>query len=636
MSQIKINLFALFALVLVTLANTYDCPDDCHCNVINGAIPHNHAKCTSLNGLMKSRNLPIHSIDLSNMNLTRIPSHQLEKLRDLISIDLSNNEIAEVGRLGPRVKTLNLKNNSITSGKLSKIPLHVQHLDLSHNELTYLPLELRNLSKLRTIELNNNQINCSCETLDVRNWLQEKHVYTESLVKCTYPSEVKGKPWLQVKQSQMCEREKATLGFGEDEEDNELMMGDAPAVEGSGEEDEVDEEELGNVFMPIDNKKSSKESSDAPDLIVQGSGDGEVSSPIIEEKEHAMEEDEEDGSGSGMGPNLHIFRLNEEDSEEKPATDDIIVPVVVKNVESEAPKEDASEEKDSSETPENGNGIEKASIMVPRDENGESKNTYVLLGVILLIVLGLILYVGVKRCKTNSRNRAHDAENPRSTELLNMDKKNLGKPIQKNGTEHAPLITEKKKEDMAKPINGNSRTIYEDEKDKKTHEPLLNGDSKPQNESNNNVLPKEEPSQLTIRQPEYTEPPYDPNHRIIPRYPPPKSPRASKQNYQNDDDPYLPSSPKTGRYSPVYSPETGKVKIKLTETPRPKTPMLVTRSKSNAGEIITTPVVRPRTTVAPAAAGQDEVGLHTRPESPTQTQNQQNLQNHLQEEQQQQ
>lgn len=42
-------------------------------------------------------------------------------------------------------------------------------------------------------------------------------------------------------------------------------------------------------------------------------------------------------------------------------------------------------------------------------------------------------------------------------------------------------------------------------------------------------------------------------------------------------------------YVPVYSPDMGRVRIKMTETPKPKTPVLVTRSKSNAGDIIITP-----------------------------------------------
>ncbi|CAK1601777.1 unnamed protein product [Parnassius mnemosyne] len=44
-------------------------------------------------------------------------------------------------------------------------------------------------------------------------------------------------------------------------------------------------------------------------------------------------------------------------------------------------------------------------------------------------------------------------------------------------------------------------------------------------------------------------------------------------------------------YVPIYSPDMGRVRIKMTETPKPKTPVLVTRSRSNAGDIIITPSV---------------------------------------------
>uniref|UniRef100_A0A1B0DDH1 Uncharacterized protein n=1 Tax=Phlebotomus papatasi TaxID=29031 RepID=A0A1B0DDH1_PHLPP len=65
------------------------------------------------------------------------------------------------------------------------------------------------------------------------------------------------------------------------------------------------------------------------------------------------------------------------------------------------------------------------------------------------------------------------------------------------------------------------------------------------------------------------------------------------QGSDPEENKYVPKSPALARYSPVYSPETGRVKIKLTETPKPKTPLLVTRSRSNAGEIITTPYTSP-------------------------------------------
>ncbi|XP_072945730.1 protein windpipe [Epargyreus clarus] len=44
-------------------------------------------------------------------------------------------------------------------------------------------------------------------------------------------------------------------------------------------------------------------------------------------------------------------------------------------------------------------------------------------------------------------------------------------------------------------------------------------------------------------------------------------------------------------YVPVYSPDMGRVRIKMSETPKPKTPVLVTRSRSNAGDIIITPAM---------------------------------------------
>lgn len=57
---------------------------------------------------------------------------------------------------------------------------------------------------------------------------------------------------------------------------------------------------------------------------------------------------------------------------------------------------------------------------------------------------------------------------------------------------------------------------------------------------------------------------------------------------QNTDSDFLSPS---REYVPVYSPDMGRVRIKLSETPKPKTPVLVTRSRSNAGDIIVTPAL---------------------------------------------
>ncbi|CAD7015011.1 protein windpipe [Ceratitis capitata] len=649
-----------------TVATAYHCPDDCECTLAhNTHTPLLHAKCTSLEGLRSyeatETSLPIHSLDLSYLNLKRL-SHPLEKLPSVTSLDLSHNDLHEIGHLGRRIKKLNLKHNRINSSKLTKLPAHVQVLNLQHNDITYLPLEMTRLSNLVTLELSHNQINCSCETLAVRNWLQERHVFMEHAVTCTYPVEVKGKPWLQVKQSDICEHEKN--GRLTDEEDNELMMGDQP-VEGSGDQD--DEDELGNSFIPLD--KTSTPKSNVVQLdTVEGSGDlSDVNAPVnlamttvlpaVESsQEHVttdaaplpieQEEDDDDGSGSGAGilliPSIargHFITDDfeapneddtddafdnkpveqptpeEEDSHHKQAadifgngmgifetgdsgakhtsespevTEEAIVPIVQYNGESE------NVPNLSTEGPTNGESSAILTANVSGEKKDESNATYLLLGVLGFIVIGLILYVGIKRCKHN-HNAAHDAENPRQTELLDMDKKNLGKPV-RNGNEHAPLIGDQTKADLAKPINGTGQKKPYDANDVKDgpgqQQPLLNG--------SNGTAPNDQVHKETAPAATEATAPHE-YHPITPRYPTPKSPRASKyaqypqegaeHNNNNNDDSYLPSSPKLGRYSPVYSPETGRVKIKLTETPRPKTPMLVTRSKSNAGDIITTPVV---------------------------------------------
>ncbi|KAI8128590.1 protein windpipe [Lucilia cuprina] len=629
----------------------YLCPEDCHCVLAhNTHKPFLHAKCTSLKGLQSEKpleaTLPVHSIDLSFLNLTRL-AKSLEKLHDLTSIDLSHNELHEIGHLGRRIKKLNLKHNRINSSKLSKMPQHVQSLNLQHNDITNLPLEFTKLTQLQSLELAHNQINCSCETLEVRNWLQERHVFMEHPVKCFYPTLYKGKSWLQVKQSAVCEKEKR-LGYNAaEEEENELMMGDQP-FEASGDEVQ-DEEELGKDFMPIDSntKKTTSAQNSALTMLneVEGSGDlSEMNLPLdmldtstnsapVDEVTTDMPEEDDEGSGSGGGmlfiPAIHREHvitddfdipeskeeddgdLNEDDMNdnkpiEEPAVDSDVFRHNLGIFDGDEKPRPSTEEPEVEEeeikpvvVPTLGEGNEPSTDgpetdAVAHAKMGETKDdsnaTYFLLGVIGLIVIGLLLYVAIKRCKHSSHR--NDPENPQ-TELVDMDKKQLGKPLRNGVPEHVPLIGEKTKSDMAKPING-SKPYDGDTKDgPNQNEPLLNKNG---NANGNGAAHADEPEDS--RPGSQLQAPHE-YYPISPRYPPPQSPRASKysqqpqqaeQNNNDPNQPYLPSSPKSGRYSPVYSPETGRVKIKLSETPRPKTPMLVTRSRSNAGDIITTPV----------------------------------------------
>ncbi|KAH8299723.1 hypothetical protein KR044_005020, partial [Drosophila immigrans] len=661
--MVRFNPSALLALMLCICAASaaspvaYFCPEDCSCTLSQHThTPTLHAKCNSTRGLQYSEqplpaNIPIHSIDLSFLGLTRM-EHVLDMLPNLTSVDLSHNELHEIGHLSKLIKKLNLKHNRLTSEKLLKLPQHLTVLNLQHNDITYLPMELTHLHHLEHLELGHNPINCSCSTLEVRNWLQERNMYMEKPVVCHQPREAYGKSWLQIKQSVICKKNFSWVG--EESDENELMMGDQPA------DNEEEEEELGKDFMVIDGKKSPRSVEPAPPEVsdVEGSGDltqsnmeleapkqlSSESATEEEPKQEALQQDEEDtdeGSGSGGGPLLvpiitnnnadnvddfeppdspesqqthnensndetfdnkpveeptsdapivfpNNFNIFPEDKQPaKPVEEEVIVPVVQTKLDTEQTPDVITDGPLDADKP--SEDILAAKIGKKDDSNA----IYFLLGVIALIVIGLILFVAIKRCKYNSNAAARDLEAQRVTELLDMDKKNLGKPLARNGHEQAPLIGEKSKLDDAQIVNGSGKKPY-DSKDGAGQQPLLNGNGTANGENG-----KEVP---TINEPSTGEPAPHEYYPITPRYPTPQSPRASKyaqhpqgdaaeQNNNNEPDgAYLPSSPKSGRYSPVYSPETGRVKIKLTETPKPKTPMLVTRSKSNAGDIITTPV----------------------------------------------
>ncbi|XP_062127839.1 protein windpipe [Drosophila sulfurigaster albostrigata] len=681
------NLPALLALLLCICAATastpatYFCPEDCSCTLSQHThTPTLHAKCNSTRGLQYSEeplpaNIPIHSIDLSFLGLKRV-GHILDMLPNLTSVDLSHNELHELGHLSKQIKKLHVKHNRLTSEQLLKLPQHLTVLNLQHNDITYLPMELTHLHHLEHLELGHNPINCSCSTLEVRNWLQERNMYMAKPVVCHQPREAYGKSWLQIKQSQICRKNYSWPDVDESDE-NELMMGDQPADN----EEEVDE--LGKDFLVIDGKKSTRAVEPAPPVLNDFEGSGDLTQPNMEivaakqvSSESATEEEpkveavvdnlqqdeEDDGSGSGGGPlpivpivftnnadnvddfetpdsveseqkhdendddnsktndetfdnkpvetpttespvvfhsNFNIFgdgkgaqqqpeqSVEEKSEEAKPVEEEVIVPVVQTKLDTDQTLDvitDAPLDSDK-----HSDDILAAKIGKKDDSNA----IYFLLGVIALIVVGLILFVAIRRCKYNNNAAARDLEAQRVTELLDMDKKNLGKPLARNGHEQAPLIGEKSKLDDAQIVNGSGKKPY-DSKDGAGQQPLLNGNGTANGESNKDVP--------TIQEPSTGEPAPHEYYPITPRYPTPQSPRASKyaqhpqgegaepNNNNEPDGAYLPSSPKSGRYSPVYSPETGRVKIKLTETPKPKTPMLVTRSKSNAGDIITTPV----------------------------------------------
>lgn len=651
-----------------TSSSAYSCPKGCECNESTIA-------CTTVSGLRSiDKSLPIKRLVLSGLELSKIPA-QLENIRNITELDLSNNHLSEVNHLGKRIRKLDLSQNRITSGKLAKIPPFVESLNLTHNDITYLPLHLMKLKKLRYIELANNPINCTCETLHIRNWLTTRHVWSDQHIKCSAPQEFKGRPWLQVKQADVCQAAGGRTGgynWDDYEDENDLMLGDQPDLDNG---DEEDEDDFKKEYFPVGEKVKANDSPLAiqnDEEVDNGSGDGSLPDIGEEEKAEArrvvdvsavegsgedgneteplervaliqnvveLDEEEEEGSGSGFVPPIGLPNGSvevttdgpEEESEEKP----ILSPelgIFGKGIEPEttlAPETESTEadvprvvkvELTEGSTSGTESTEEGQKIVDPTRADTDSQGTYILLAILGIILISLIILVMCKR-KPDSRNRRGKTDLESARELQDMNKGLVGKPAEKNGhspPERVPLMNDRDKTDFNKVFNDKPNN-YAPTKPERTslEKPSLDSfkpiptdrnkskeslyENMPQN-NNNNTVPLQngngavrngnpvgvhQPNQNVPSQDDEVFLPSNGNPNRLQAEPPTNTVESPKAKRYSPI--YVPTSPKSDRYSPVYSPETGRVKIKLTETPKPKTPILVTRSRSRAGEYITTP-----------------------------------------------
>lgn len=645
---------SLIVLLLVTSSTiqspleTYDCPSSCECNETTFS-----ARCDDLNELIASfsakdrQNLmPIKLLDLSNNQLTKLSS-QLELLTNLTELNLSYNYLTQVQKLNfEHLMKLDLSHNRITSGKLKKLPKNVVHLNLSHNEITYLPVDFMKLKALRYLELAGNPLNCTCNTLHVRNYLSYNNVWTDKHILCASPSIVKGQPWLQARQSEICMEPSSTttqrskINWSNYEDDSENMMGDQPQpgpddveyedddYDGGTQADEeekldpfadasespetVDEEKpeeesdaksvddmaIDEDFMPVAQEHDSHDGSTVEpeavskhvaDLGNYDEGSGDENLPAA-----ASEQPEDDGeSGSGgfiVVPSVH----NANDLESSTEEDNSISPLGIFEDNTESPIKTLSAgilagAKD--ETEPILDGAQKSDVNTAQTD--DNTGTYILLGILALCLISLMAFVAVKNRQEKNRNRRFDVEKNGATELQDMDKRLLGKPIDRNGngngpTEQAPLINNYPQHNNERPsgytsfhppgitvdepkaapreANKSQQSLYENAPNgqvEQTHKGATNGSASKPHDSEDEVFhpASENPASLNV------------SPEPVKRYSPI----------------YTPASPRSERYSPVYSPETGRVKIKLTETPKPKTPVVVTRSRSRAGDYIKTP-----------------------------------------------
>uniref|UniRef100_A0A182KFX6 LRRCT domain-containing protein n=1 Tax=Anopheles christyi TaxID=43041 RepID=A0A182KFX6_9DIPT len=672
------------------------CPQECKCES-NGTI-----RCTTVAGLRSlDKTQPIARLDLSGLELTKVPG-ALENVRNITELDLSGNRLAEVNHLGKRIRKLDLSHNRITSAKLARIPPFVESLNLTFNDITYLPLHLMKLKRLRYIELANNPINCTCETLHIRNWLTSRHVWSDEHVKCMAPAEFKGQPWLQVRQLDVCnptvvEERKEGYRWDDYEDDNELMLGDATHQDANEEDDEDD---FKREYFPVGEKVKRNE----PPILVnneededgsggsgpveeessigaeerrqvfdgpaeEGSGEEDhsprmMSNVVVEDGEGDEEDATDDGSGSGGGLLIGFGAISEHETtsstaataataldgghsvEDEPEEAPLEIPNIHDGLgifrddkEDELSSETTSEEPTSEGTnarvmigaagimktggePSTGDGSSETPLVegdaaVATQSEEDNQKTYLLLAILGIIVVSLIVMVVCKR-KPDSRNRRgkYDVEtaNGPGREMKEMNKNLLEKgpgATDRNGhgavPEQTPLMSPDKT-DYERVFGDPQKTAFSPvkpvrsslEKPMDSFKPIVaerrtndqaapRPDGAPDN-NNTTALPNgngtlhngdgpagvHKPHSQVPSANDTTEPD---SHLGVPM----ESPRSKRYSPI-----YVPTSPKSDRYSPVYSPETGRVKIKLTETPKPKTPILVTRSRSRAGDIITT------------------------------------------------
>lgn len=259
--------------------------------------------------------------------------------------------------------------------------------------------------------------------------------------------------------------------------------------------------------------------------------------------------------------------------------------------------------------------ITQASEVLAQPPTGEESpaphktGTYVCIAIIVVLLVGLIGFAIVKgqmrkrRDRRLLRQQKRDVEKA-SKEMVDMNKSLLGKPapleapVERKVNGKYELVptheSHQKKSENGDLGNG---VKHVDSNGKRTDSPRDTNQNKSSSKDNNLA---EEPHQNTsfdsaAASPDSRKDTHSLSSEEI--FVPMNEVDAPRLNGTADRDMLLNGDQNTDsdllspsrEYVPVYSPDMGRVRIKMTETPKPKTPVLVTRSRSNAGDIIITP-----------------------------------------------
>ena len=148
----------------------------CESARIHHLIPFSSRKIKDLNlkncGLKEFESIDainLKTIDFSNNNLQTVNLNNIENLNNLLSFDLSDNEIKSVDNilLNAKLKILNLENNLIENldDNIFQSANNLTKINLSNNKLNILPKSLDKLTNLKDLMVNYNFIKSINENL---------------------------------------------------------------------------------------------------------------------------------------------------------------------------------------------------------------------------------------------------------------------------------------------------------------------------------------------------------------------------------------------------------------------------------------------------------------------------------------
>ena len=174
----------------------------CFCWFLSGKSP---SSCVTECRCYSNRHNRVSVTDCSHSGLTEVPDLLPEKTDWLL---LSGNNITslfttneEINDTLYHLSQLDLHNNSLANISAEMLDGFIQmntllYLDLSYNNLSELPDNIRNLTSIKTLKISGNKFKCSCKSFWLKEWLLNGTQVVEDFknIKC----EMKSGKWIPI------------------------------------------------------------------------------------------------------------------------------------------------------------------------------------------------------------------------------------------------------------------------------------------------------------------------------------------------------------------------------------------------------------------------------------------------------